>query len=72
MDSISGMAIREGILYNPVLFPQDPWNSSDIHPSVQDLIMRMLERDVEKRITAEEALKHPWFKYALEIEPAFV
>lgn len=66
------MAIREGILYNPVLFPQDPWNSKSIHPSVQDLIMRMLERNVEKRITAQEALKHPWFRHALETEPALV
>lgn len=72
MDSIGGMAIRQGILYGPVLFPQDPWNSCEIHPSVQDLIMRMLERDVEKRITAAEALKHAWFTNASAAEPALV
>eukprot|EP00878_Enallax_costatus_P015706 GHUV01016456.1.p1 GENE.GHUV01016456.1~~GHUV01016456.1.p1 ORF type:complete len:206 (+),score=48.58 GHUV01016456.1:988-1605(+) len=72
MDSIGGMAIRDGILHSPVLFPQHPWNSSEIHHSVQDLIMCMLERNVEKRITAAEALKHPWFQHALDLEPALV
>lgn len=72
MDALGGSAIREGILYGPVLFPQHPWNTSDIHPSVQDLIMRMLDRRAEKRITAQEALKHPWFEHALQMEPALL
>lgn len=64
MDSLGGAAIREGILHGPVLFPLQPWCTA-VHSSAQDLIIRMLERDVQKRITAAEALEHPWFKQVL-------
>lgn len=64
MDAIGGAAIREGILHGPVLFPAEPW-SSRVHASAQDLIVRMLDRDAGRRITAAEALRHPWFDHAL-------
>jgi len=64
IDGLGGAAIREGIVHGPVLFPLKPWCTS-VHSSAQDLIVRMLERNVEKRITAAEALKHPWFKQVL-------
>lgn len=64
IDSLGGAAIREGIMHGPVLFPLKPWFTS-VHSSAQDLIVRMLERDVSKRITAAEALAHPWFEEVL-------
>ena len=33
-----------------------------ISKSALDLIQKLLNKDVEKRISAEEALNHPWFK----------
>lgn len=64
MDGLGGSAIREGIMHGPVLFPLQPWAIS-VHPSAQDLIVRMLDRNVERRITAAEALQHPWFAEVL-------
>ena len=31
-------------------------------PEVKDLVNCLLERDIEKRLSAKEALEHPWFK----------
>eukprot|EP00879_Flechtneria_rotunda_P018403 GHRR01019304.1.p1 GENE.GHRR01019304.1~~GHRR01019304.1.p1 ORF type:complete len:210 (+),score=36.58 GHRR01019304.1:401-1030(+) len=68
--SLGGAAIREGIVHGPVLFSYEPW-VTDIHPSAQDLITRMLERSSSRRITATEALEHPWLQYALQVaQPA--
>ena len=64
IDGLGGAAIREGIVHGPVLFPLQPWFTA-VHSSAQDLIVKMLERDVDKRITAAEALEHPWFKDVL-------
>jgi calcium-dependent protein kinase len=69
IDSLGGMAIREGIMHGPVLFPAHPWQR-EVHPSAQDLIVRMLQRDPEKRISAADALAHPFFVHALEAVPA--
>lgn len=67
IDSLGGAAIREGIVHGPVIFPMVPW-STDIHQSAQDLILQMLQRDPKKRITASQALKHPWFAHVAEAE----
>ena len=64
IDGLGGAAIREGIMHGPVLFPLQPWCTS-VHSSAQDLIVKMLDRNVERRITAAEALQHPWFKEVL-------
>lgn len=69
IDSLGGMAIREGIMHGPVLFPLQPW-ATEVHPSAQDLIMRMLQRDPQKRISAADALAHPFFAHALGAAPA--
>ena len=34
----------------------------DFSFEVRDLLNKLLEKDVEKRLSAEEALNHPWFK----------
>jgi serine/threonine protein kinase len=65
MDELGGAAIRDGILHGPVIFQAHPWNTS-VHASAQDLILRMLDRNVARRITAAEALQHPWFAHALQ------
>ena len=41
---------------------------TDIDKNGVDLLKRMMELDPEKRITAEEALKHPFFDNILPIE----
>jgi calcium-dependent protein kinase len=64
IDSLGGSAIREGIMHGPVLFPLQPWCTT-VHSSAQDLIVRMLDRNPETRITAAEALEHPWLKMVL-------
>lgn len=35
----------------------------------KDLLHKLLERDVQKRITAAEALEHPWFKKIRSLHP---
>ena len=42
--------------------------TTDIDKNGVDLLKRMMELDPEKRITAEEALKHPFFDNILPIE----
>lgn len=37
----------------------------DISKEAKDLITRLLCVDVKKRLTAEQALKHPWFSISL-------
>jgi serine/threonine protein kinase len=37
----------------------------DISQDAKDLVGRMLDPDPERRITIEDALKHPWIKVIL-------
>ncbi|PRP75093.1 protein kinase 1 [Planoprotostelium fungivorum] len=41
-------------------FPTDQW--MDVSDEAQDLIRKLLTVDPLKRITSEEALRHPWFQ----------
>ena len=42
--------------------PREPFDTRpDLEPSFKDLIMRMMNVDPNKRLTAKEALSHPWF-----------
>ncbi|PON31677.1 Parvalbumin [Parasponia andersonii] len=52
--------IFEAILEGKVDLQSSPWPS--ISASAKDLIVKMLEMDPRKRITAADALKHPWLK----------
>ena len=44
----------------PHVFPEEDWKN--VSSQVKDLINRCLERDQEKRITAQDALSHVWIK----------
>ncbi|XP_050366384.1 calcium-dependent protein kinase 11-like [Argentina anserina] len=46
------------ILQGKVDFESEPWPS--ISESAKDLMLKMLERDPRRRITAHEVLCHPW------------
>jgi len=56
-------------------YPRKPWsrfitpeNRHLVHPDALDLLDRMLVYDHQKRITAAEALQHPYFKPVIEWE----
>ena len=43
-------------------FPREPFTLwKGIEPEFRDLVSRMTNVDPERRITAQEALLHPWF-----------
>ena len=42
-----------------VSFAEPRWTR--ISEECKNLVKRMIERDPERRVSAEEALKHPWF-----------
>jgi calcium-dependent protein kinase len=42
----------------------DPKEWKNISDEAKDLLGKMLDRDVEKRFTADQCLEHPWFKKA--------
>jgi calcium/calmodulin-dependent protein kinase I len=46
------------ILHSPFEFPSPEWD--DISEEAKDFVSHLLEKDPEKRYTAEQALQHPW------------
>ncbi|KAL6647025.1 hypothetical protein ACP70R_014462 [Stipagrostis hirtigluma subsp. patula] len=54
----SEQGIFEQVLQGELDFESDPW--PNISGSAKDLVRRMLIRDPQKRLTAHEALCHPW------------
>ncbi|KAF8732222.1 hypothetical protein HU200_016197 [Digitaria exilis] len=50
--------IFDQVLKGELDFSSDPWPS--ISESAKDLVKKMLNRDPRKRLTAHEALCHPW------------
>ena len=52
------------IIETPVMFyPGMGWN--EISKEAQDLVRGLLEKDYSNRLTASQALNHPWFKNQL-------
>lgn len=56
--SLLMQAIRE----DQLVFPAEDWHS--VSPEAKDLVTRLLERDISKRLTAAEVLQHDWLKTA--------
>ncbi|CAL5076755.1 unnamed protein product [Urochloa decumbens] len=54
----SEQGIFEQVLKGELDFSSDPWPS--ISESAKDLVRKMLNRNPKKRLTAHEALCHPW------------
>ncbi|CAG8642426.1 8990_t:CDS:2 [Acaulospora morrowiae] len=55
----------ESILRGVYHYDDDYW--ANISDEAKDLIDKMLAYDPDRRITAHDALAHPWFKYAAEM-----
>ncbi|CAK68384.1 unnamed protein product (macronuclear) [Paramecium tetraurelia] len=51
--------IQKNILYGKYLLEGDVWNSASAH--AKDLVTKMLQYDVQKRLSAKQVLEHPWF-----------
>lgn len=61
---INEKEIFNKILKDPVKFPSNGMftqNVPEVSDECRDLISKLLEKDSEKRISAKEALKHPFF-----------
>lgn len=50
------------VLYKQVYFPFEEW--STVSAEAKDLVRGMLCKDPQKRLTADECLRHPWLKRA--------
>ncbi|CAB5361686.1 unnamed protein product [Rhizophagus irregularis] len=59
-------SLFDSILKGVYHFEDEYW--SNISDYAQDLIDKMLAYDADKRITAKEALKHPWFHMAHTVD----
>lgn len=55
------------VLYKQVYFPTDEWAS--VSTEAKDLVRGMLCKDPQKRLTADECLRHPWLKRARGATP---
>jgi serine/threonine protein kinase len=60
-------AIIAAVRTNDISFPRDVW--AGISKEARALVAAMLERDPAARISAAEALAHPWFARALGFTP---
>ncbi|CAM9477051.1 unnamed protein product [Ascophyllum nodosum] len=53
----------------PVSFPAAVW--TDVNIGVKDLICGLLEKDPSQRLTADQALHHPWIQTIQHLQPFF-
>uniref|UniRef100_M4B4N3 Uncharacterized protein n=1 Tax=Hyaloperonospora arabidopsidis (strain Emoy2) TaxID=559515 RepID=M4B4N3_HYAAE len=59
--------IRKRILQGKFRTQSRAWRS--ISPSARDLIQKLLEIDPNKRLSAEQALQHPWLRNQYQVSP---
>ncbi|GBF90932.1 CDPK-related kinase-like [Raphidocelis subcapitata] len=60
-------AIVAAVRTHDISFPRDAWRG--ISPEARALVAALLQRDPAARITAAEALAHPWLRRALGYAP---
>ncbi|OWZ10321.1 CAMK/CDPK protein kinase [Phytophthora megakarya] len=63
----SGPLLDERILHEKIDLETSPW--IDISDEAKDLVHQLLERDVSKRITPAQALRHPWLAPSAPLSP---
>ena len=54
--------VFDAILNEPLDFDMDEELRKRVSPEARDLLSRLLVRDPEQRLSASEALEHPWIK----------
>ena len=60
----SDLLITEKVKKGEYSFKQNVWRT--ISDQAKDFIQKLLEKDVQKRMSADEALLHPWILNAKE------
>ena len=59
LKGVSPSVVQEKVLGEDVPYLDEDWEA--ISPELQDLVQRLLTKSVDSRITAAEALEHPFF-----------
>lgn len=59
LDQLPPYQVMSGIMSNKILFPESIFGK--LSHEAKDLITKLLDRDSSSRLTASEALAHPWF-----------
>ncbi|KAF5961862.1 hypothetical protein HYC85_003071 [Camellia sinensis] len=54
--------VAQAIIRSVIDFKRDPWPK--VSDNAKDLVKRMLNPDMKKRLTAQEVLEHPWLQNA--------
>jgi calcium-dependent protein kinase len=67
-DGATDDEIKRKIIVGDLKFTESIWNK--ISDEARDLIRRLMTYDPESRITASEALAHPWFSKYIKEEDA--
>ena len=62
--------VADAVTNAPITFDFGPWLS--MSDEGLDFVQRCLERDERKRLTVQEALRHPWLLTASAARPAYV
>jgi serine/threonine protein kinase len=55
--------VLQAVLDEPIVLDDEFW-SNQISEGAVDLLKGLLDRDPSRRLTAFEALEHPWVKHA--------